>query len=82
MSKYYKKCDYTYSSAGALMKHFFTLKHLNNRGVKKDQLLIGARAHQTEQGDEPKCSTAGLTNGLDIAEREYELGFFGRKITE
>ena len=41
--------------------------------------LISARAHQIVQGDEPKCSTDGLTNALDIAKREYDLGLLEKK---
>ena len=44
--------------------------------------LISARAHQIvqgDQGDEPKCSTDGLTNALDIAKREYHLGLLEKK---
>ena len=61
------------------MKHFFTLKHLNNCGVQKDPLLIGARAYRVVLGDKPKCSTVGLTNALDIVEREYDLGLLVEK---
>ena len=63
------------------MKHIFTLKHQKNCGndeYKKEQ-LIGARAYQIVQGDEPKCSTFGSTNALDIAEREYDLGLWVEK---
>ena len=64
------------------MKHFLTLKHLNNcggYGVYKKANLISARAYQIVQGDEPKCSTVGLTNALDIAGREYDLGLLKKK---
>ena len=53
-------------------------KNCGNDGYKKAQ-LITARAYRIVQGDEPECSTVGLTNALDIAEREYDLGFLEKK---
>ena len=58
----------------SLMRHFFTLKHLNNCGIQKDQLIINARAYLIIQGGELLCSTVSLTNVIEIAEREYNLG--------
>ena len=81
---YCKECDAYYSSGYPLMKHIFTLKYQKNCGndeYKKEQ-LIGACAYQIVQGDEPKCSTFGLTYALDIAEREYDLGLLVKKTAE
>ena len=77
MSGFYcKQCDASYSSGYQLSKRIFTMNHqkkCGNGGYKKAQ-LIGARAYRIEQGAEPRCSTVDLTNSLEIAEREYELG--------
>ena len=73
---YCKQCDVACTSNHALMQHTFTLKHKKNCGnnLYEKALLIGKRAYQISQGLEPKCSTVGLTNSLDIAAREYDLG--------
>ena len=51
-------------------------------GVYKKANLISARAYQIVQGNEPKCSTVGLTNALDIAGREYDLGLLEKRIAD
>ena len=79
---YCKECDAYYSSRYPLSKHIFTLKHqknCGNDGYKKAQ-LSAAHAYRIVQGDEPKCSTTGLTNSFDIAEQEYGLGLLVEKI--